>query len=413
MKKTFVDVLLELPVDATLSTFLASHGLPVAADFDWEDTPRTSQALVEAVRAWPDVAARDRLIGNLMASVQLGDAAGKQAMFQAAAGDGAALLGLVACRSDTHRSFWLYANHPALFERACEFDYLERHGSQAQQHDLGVKRRPNTSDAALTALRQAISAFYQRELQCGDGSVAYLVERSPGVFLLTVHVKDLAMLRLEFEGAHLTRRIGNPNIHMVLEYAVATGVVRTLVRGGAKYHQMLVDAFAEHLLGVKVDAHRIKPPTLDLSVLRLGFDVPQAVADGFVALQVKSISVLSPSTALKLDCTAMASSEQCCVTELLREEFPGEDPLARGWLITAARINLYYPPEPGKARSKVITVEVTRRGRLNLHKFDAALQAQLEGYLVSLGILQPGQTLNTQEAPPEADTASPQPMYED
>ena len=106
----------------------------------------------------------------------------------------------------------------------------------------------------------------------------------------------------------------------------------------------------------------------------------------------------------------MASSEQRCVTELLREEFHGEDPLARGWLITAARINLYYPPEPGKARSKVITVEVTRRGRLNLHKFDAALQAQLEGYLVSLGILQPGQTLNAQEAPPEADTASPQPL---
>ena len=78
-------------------------------------------------------------------------------------------------------------------------------------------------------------------------------------------------------------------------------------------------------------------------------------------------------------------------------------------MITAARINLYYPPEPGKARSKVVTVEVTRRGRLNLHKFDAALQAQLEGYLVSLGILQPGQTLNAQEAPPEADTANPEP----
>lgn len=113
--------------------------------------------------------------------------------------------------------------------------------------------------------------------------------------------------------------------------------------------------------------------------MRLGFDVPKAVADGFAALQVKSISVLSPDTALKLDCTAMASSEQRCVTELLQHAFPSEDPLARGWLVTAARINLYYPPEPGKSRSKVITVEVTRRGRLNLHKFDAVLQAKLEG----------------------------------
>lgn len=413
MKKTFVDVLLELPVDTALRNFLTGHGLAMPDDFAWDDTPPASQALVDAIRAWADVPARDRLIGNLMASVQLGDGAGKQALFQAAARNGGALMGLVACQSDVHRSFWLYANHPDLFERACEFDYLERNGTQAQQHDLGVKRQPRTSDADLAGLRQAISAFYQRELQCGDGSAAYVVERSPGVFLLTVHVKDLAMLRLEFEGATLMRRVGNPNIHMVLEYAVATGVVRTLVRGGAKYHQMLVDAFAEHLLGVKVEPHRIKPPTLDLSVLRLGFDVPKAVADGFAALQVKSISVLSPDTALKLDCTAMASSEQRCVTELLQDAFPGEDPLARGWLVTAARINLYYPPEPGKSRSKVITVEVTRRGRLNLHKFDAALQAKLEGYLVDLGILQAGQTLSAQEAPPEAGTVNQQPVYED
>ncbi len=412
MKKTFIDVLLELPVDATLRTFMTNHSLPVADGFSWSDAPETSLALVEVVRQWDNITARDRLIGNIMASIQLGDAPGKQAMFQAAAGNGVALVGLVACHSDIHRSFWLYANHRELFERACEFDYLERHGSQAQQHDLGVKCQPNSSDAALSALRQAISAFYQRELQCGDGSAAYLVERSPGVFLLTVHVKDLAMLRLEFEGTNLQRRIGNPNIHMILEYAVATGVARSIVRGGAKYHQMLVDVFALHLLGVKVDAKRIKPSTLDLSALRLGFDVPQAIADGFCALQVKSISVLSPDTTLKLECMAMASSERCCVTDLLQDELPNDNPLENGWRVTAARINLYYPPKFGKASSKPVTVEVTSRGRLNLHKFDAALQAQLEGYLVTLGILQPGQTLLAQEMPLSDESIDLQPVCE-
>jgi hypothetical protein len=61
----------------------------------------------------------------------------------------------------------------------------------------------------------------------------------------------------------------------------------------------------------------------------------------------------------------------------------------------------------------VVTVEITRKGRLNLHKFDAALQAQLEGYLVYLGILQNGQTLNAQETPPSADVHDLQPAYED
>ncbi|HHW4677961.1 MAG TPA: hypothetical protein ACQGQH_00440 [Xylella sp.] len=75
------------------------------------------------------------------------------------------------------------------------------------------------------------------------------------------------MVDLEFEGDDLKRRVGNPNIHSVLEYSAITGVTRSLVKGGAKYHQMLLKAFAEHLLHVKVYAHRLMPPTLDLSVL--------------------------------------------------------------------------------------------------------------------------------------------------
>lgn len=219
------------------------------------------------------------------------------------------------------------------------------------------------------------------------------------------------MVQLEFEGDDLKRRVGNPNIHSVLEYSVATGVTRSLVKGGAKYHQMLLGAFAEHLLHDRVEAQRLKPPTLDLSALRLGFDVPQALADGFMTLQVKSLTLLSPDNQLKIDCTAMASGDHRCVTDLLQEKLPG--PLADNWMVTAAHINLYYPPEAGKTRSKVVAIEVTRKGRLNLHKFDAGLQAQLEGYLVSLGILQRGQTLNAQETPPGTGVAEMQPAYQD
>ena len=53
-------------------------------------------------------------------------------------------------------------------------------------------------------------------------------------------------------GVTLMRRVGNPNIHMVLEYAVATGVVAPGQGGRPKYRQMLLDAFAEHLLSVKL-----------------------------------------------------------------------------------------------------------------------------------------------------------------
>jgi hypothetical protein len=180
---------------------------------------------------------------------------------------------------------------------------------------------------------------------------------------------------------------------MVLEYAQATGVARTIIRGGAKYHAMLCEAFARHLLGVDADAQRIQTPRLNLSNLRLGMNIPQAIEDGFVGLQVKSVTVVSGCGRLKLECTASASSDQRCVTDLLANYFNSENPLTRGWLIQAAVLNFYLAPLQGKSRCPVVSVEVTSKGRLNLHKFDEKLRTQLEGYLVQLGILQGQQVL--------------------
>jgi hypothetical protein len=71
------------------------------------------------------------------------------------------------------------------------------------------------------------------------------------------------------------------------------------------------------------------------------------------------------------------------------------------------------PPEPGKMRSKVITIEITRKGRVNLHKFDAKMQAQLEGYLVALGILNAGQTLSANEQQPGEDAFQSEPAFQE
>lgn len=394
--KTYADVLLNLPVDATLRTYLEHQGLALPADFNWADDTTTTAALIDAIQSWPDPGVRDKIVAGLQVSTQLAHPRGKQAMFQVGSQNGPVLIGLIACLSDQHRAFWLFVHHPALFEQAAEIEYVDSHVQHAQQHDLGTKVPVRRDDASMAGFCEAIKAFYKLELGCGEVCVAHILDRAQGTQLVTVHAKDLAMLRLEFEGMTLTRRVGSPNIHMVLEYSELTGVVRTIIRGGAKFHDMLAQAFTRHLLGVEVPATRIKPPTLDLSPLKLGFQVPQAAADGFVALQVKSITLMSPDTHLKAEFTAMASSEHQCVTELIAEKLPHDNPLAHHWLVNAASINLYYAPPPGKLRSPVVTVEVTRRGRLNLHKYDEKLRAQLERYLVQIGILQEKQTLSVQ-----------------
>ena len=393
---SYPDILLNLPVDGTLKLFLERERLPVSDTFVWTDDTATTEALTLAIQSCPQSDVRDAITAGLHTSAQMAGPAGMLALFQVARNDGTVFAAFILCVSDMHRAFWLFVHHPKLFEEAGDIEYADQHIPHAQQHDLGVHLPVLRTDKSRDDFAAAIKQFYQQEMDRGDVCIPRLIDRAGGTQLVCVHVKDRATSSIEFEGTELRRRVGNPIIHMALEYCETTGVVRSVIKGGAKYQHMLVDAFATHLLGVQVNPQRIKPPVLDLTALRLGFQVPQAHQDGFVNVQVKSLTMMSPDRGLKVEFTATASSEHRCVTELVADHFAADSPIAQGWEVEAARINLYYPPAPGRSRTKVIVVEVTRRGRLNLHKYDEQLRAQLEGYLITLGVLRAEQRLSPQ-----------------
>ncbi len=396
MKWSYIDVLNHLPVDATLQDYLKRCALPLPPTLDWTDTVFTSRAIMAAIEACTDSAIRDQVIAGLQTATQLAHPRASTAMFQAAMNDAAAVTGLAACSSDLHRAFWLMVHHPKRFEAACDVDYADSHVGQAQHIDLGVRATVRRDQPSMDAFCTAIAHFYKKELHCGDVVVGRLMDRAHGTQLVTIHAKDLATTQLKFVGGVLARGVDHPTIHMALEYSQRTGAARTLIKGGEKYHTMLANAFAEHLLGVKVDAQRLKPPPLDLSGLRGGFHVPQAHQDGFAVVQLKSITVVTPDKKLRSEFSATIHSHQQSVAELMAENLPNDNPLAHQWEVAAATINLYYPPANGR-KARVVSVEVTSRGRLNLHKFDDKLRQQLEGYLVDAGILSPDQTLTMAE----------------
>ena len=396
MKWSFIDVLHHLPVDAALQDYLNRCALPLPPTLDWTDAVPTSRAIITAIESCADTAIRDTVIAGLQTATQLAHPKASAAMFQAAINDAAAVSGLATCASDLHRAFWLMVHHPKLFETACDVDYVDSHAGQAQQIDLGVRLPVRRDPSSMDAFCAAIKDFYKKELHCGDVVIGHLMDRVHGTQLVTIHAKDLATTNLKFIGNVLSRGVDHPTIHMALEYSSRTGVARTLIKGGEKYNRMLANAFAEHLLGVKVDAQRLKPPPLDLSGLRSGFHVPQAHQDGFAVVQLKSITVVTPDKKLRAEFNATIASHQQSVSELMAENLPNDNPLVHHWEVAAATINLYYPPANGK-KARVVSVEVTSRGRLNLHQFDDKLRQQLEGYLVEAGILRPDQTLTVTE----------------
>ena len=395
MLMTWADVLLDLPVDGVLRQFFEQEGLSVPSTFQWVDTTVASRKLMQLVLDDKDSALRDRVTTKLAACSRLDHLKGRQAMFEVATSLPHVRSSLAHLRSDLQRALWLSMDQPVLYEQAnelCHFDMFEDLG---QQFDLGIKAVPDTADHAVQALESELSDFYLRKRNAGQACVSFIHERENGVYFLGLRLKDLSSLRLEFEDGHCIRRESNPCISLSLEYSSHTGVARTLVQDGVEFHQALLKAFVKHHLKVSDPMDWLPPPTLDLSKLMLGFVVPKAVADGFNMMRVRTLTLISPDHQLRVDCCALENDGETCVTSLLNDKMP--EVVEQGWMISAAQIDFYRPPIIGRIGEQIVTVVLTRRGRLNLPRFDRVLQTQLEGYLLAAGVMHPNQTLSVIE----------------
>jgi hypothetical protein len=388
---TWADVLLDLPVDGVLHQFFEQEGLSVPTDFEWLDTTAASRVLIELVLKTSDSGLRDQISARLTALARLDHLKGRQAMFEMAESMPDVRSRLASCRSDLHRALWLSMSYPMLYERAealCQFDTFE---NLAQQYELGVKTKPDLSKHAIAALEAEVSSFYLCKQNAGQACVSFVHERESGVYFVGLRIKDLISLNLEFDGIDLIRRESSPCIAMSLDYSSRTGVARVLTRCGVEYQQCLVKAFVRHLLKVTLTLPWLPPPTLDLSKLRLGFIAPKAVIDGFTLMRVRSFTFISPDQQLRVDCCALEADVQSCVANLLTKKMP--DAIEQEWLISAAQIDLYCPPLIDGRSPRVLTVQLTSKGRLNLPRFNRVLQTQIEGYLLEAGVMQPYQTL--------------------
>ncbi len=114
--KTYFDILLNLPADETLRLYLDKLGVALPPGFEWSDDTETSHRLIEWLSAYPDVAVRDRIMAELKMCAQFDSPKGREIMLQVCSFDTSVLVGLIACRSELHRAFWLSVHHPKRLE---------------------------------------------------------------------------------------------------------------------------------------------------------------------------------------------------------------------------------------------------------------------------------------------------------
>ena len=72
--QTYADILLNLPVDDTLKTFIERHAMPLPEGWIWHDSIQASKSLVGLIQLHPNAAMRDRIVAGLHASTLLAHA---------------------------------------------------------------------------------------------------------------------------------------------------------------------------------------------------------------------------------------------------------------------------------------------------------------------------------------------------
>lgn len=57
--QNYADILINLPIDETLKTFLERHALPLPEGWSWQDNIYTSRTLVKLIQSYLDTVKRE------------------------------------------------------------------------------------------------------------------------------------------------------------------------------------------------------------------------------------------------------------------------------------------------------------------------------------------------------------------
>lgn len=256
LRAVWSELLEQLPIDDTLQRFFSGTSLSLPSSFEWTESSTHRKQLVDALDQMEFQVCAHLAVwlnfGTLLAAPS-----GKQAMQRAlavlttrmpSAERGQILLGLAGCRSDQHRSLWLFVKHPEIFELAMSIE-----APDLLQHELGPGRAINREASAMTLLCDEIHAFYAHTLGPHPTYAAYLHDRQAEPQMLTVSVKTTTAgtggSRMNVDDHARQNYIAETSIiYMMVNYCERTGIAQTLIRGGYRNHLLLARAFEKYLL---------------------------------------------------------------------------------------------------------------------------------------------------------------------
>lgn len=275
----------------TLREFTDGHILGARLLVDWTQPPETLPAAVaDAVEAldaslrdpvidpterkaiehdlwlWHDDLRRAHMMSNNLATQE----------FRSACADDQAVQDAFASRDEREIALWMMANRDKTF-RDAELHIAfqaKTNGKYWKKHRIQPGLNPTRDRTQLESFCHDVAKLYKKD-GAGDGIHIEVSERPVDESIqLTIYVEGPVTALAHFAQNNFTRLTTRIALETAIVYHPVTGIVETIVKGGAKNHAAVLQLFGKHVVAQELTPEVIEKKRYKLNALRDGLMEP-------------------------------------------------------------------------------------------------------------------------------------------
>lgn len=227
-----------------------------------EMTTEARKAIADALGYWYDDLRRCHLMANPLAAEE----------FLLKCADDDEVLAAFADRDDREKAMWMFTFRDEAFRQTeLHLSFLAKtNGKYWKKHRIEAGLDPTADRAALETFSQAVADIYKK---AGAGKATHIeVSQREHQIQITLYVEGPVTALAHFSQNHFSRITTRIALETALLYDPQTGLVETIVKGGAKNHKAVLQLFGQHLVGHEIKPEEIEPKRYRLNALRDGLD---------------------------------------------------------------------------------------------------------------------------------------------
>jgi hypothetical protein len=264
------------------------------------------------------------------------------------------------------RAFWVFLNHPLVFEIASELAYMDRIGSWRQRY-VGEGLAPAIDAEDLENLAAAVSDFYKKQGRGHHCKVDNYLRDKPERHCYFAYPEDYATTDIGYdeEGAflHWPRR---PAFEVIFVYKPENGLLEVSAKGKKDEIEKLQEIFCRTILGLD-GLPDIKARHFDLTQLKdKSFAFVREPQDGVEKVTLKMLRLDLPGIDnRRITLEARPYKEEQPVHTLIEKALNKANVSLESATVAKARLQFKFAPVAGK-RGKTLTFEISVPDRCTL-----------------------------------------------